>query len=148
MHAHRIVDLVMISCKLHSCGCSIDSAVLRRCRESCFILRDVNSIKSTRPLHGSLHRMMCLPAVSGHGQSSHMFAIWQLWLLYYGRDCQGVAEAATPWFPGGLPLWLVVPVLRSCQSPIRIRLVNHLHLLLYLHTHQGRIKCWQCGYTM
>ena len=35
-------------------------------------------------------------------------------------------------FPGGLPPWLVVPVLRSCQSPIWIWLVNYLHLHLHL----------------
>ena len=35
-------------------------------------------------------------------------------------------------FPGGFPPWLVVPVLRSCQSPIRIWLwlVDYLHLHL------------------
>ena len=31
------------------------------------------------------------------------------------------------------PPWLVVPVLRSCQSPIWIWLVNYLHLHLHLH---------------
>ena len=31
----------------------------------------------------------------------------------------------------GLPPWLVVPVLRSCQSPIWIWLVNYLHLHLH-----------------
>ena len=36
-------------------------------------------------------------------------------------------------FPGGLPPRLVVPVLRSCQSPIWIWLVNYLHLHLHLH---------------
>ena len=35
-------------------------------------------------------------------------------------------------FPGGLPPWLVVPVFRSCQSPIWIWLVNYLHLHLHL----------------
>ena len=30
-------------------------------------------------------------------------------------------------------VWLVVPVLRSCQSPIWIWLVNYLHLHLHLH---------------
>ena len=37
-------------------------------------------------------------------------------------------------FPGGLPPWLVVPVLRSCQSLIWIWLVNYLHLHLLLHS--------------
>ena len=36
-------------------------------------------------------------------------------------------------FPGGLPPWLVVPVLRSCQSPIWIWLVNYMNLHLHLH---------------
>ena len=30
------------------------------------------------------------------------------------------------------PTWLVVPVIRSCQSPIWIWLVNYLHLRLHL----------------
>ena len=34
-------------------------------------------------------------------------------------------------FPGGLPPWLVVPVIRSCQSPTWIWLVNHLHVHLH-----------------
>ena len=29
------------------------------------------------------------------------------------------------------PLWLVVPVIQSCQTPIWIWLVNHLHLQLH-----------------
>ena len=31
-------------------------------------------------------------------------------------------------FAGGLPPWLVVPVIRRCQIPIWIWLVNYLHL--------------------
>ena len=35
---------------------------------------------------------------------------------------------------------LVVPVLRSCQSPIRIWLVNYLHLRLHLHASHSTAK--------
>ena len=41
--------------------------------------------------------------------------------------------------PGGLPPWLVVPVIRSCQSPIRIWLVNYLHLHLQLQPWKGNL---------
>ena len=34
-------------------------------------------------------------------------------------------------FPGSLPPWLVVPVIRRCQRPIRIWLVNYSHLHIY-----------------
>ena len=34
-------------------------------------------------------------------------------------------------FPGGLPPWLVVSVIRSCSSPIWIWLVNYLHLHIW-----------------
>ena len=37
-------------------------------------------------------------------------------------------------FPSGLPPWLLVPVIRSCQSPTWIWLVNYLHLHLHVHT--------------
>ena len=36
---------------------------------------------------------------------------------------------------GGLPPWLVVPVLRSCQSPTWIWLVNYLH---YITLHERK----------
>ena len=43
--------------------------------------------------------------------------------------------------PGGLPPWLVVPVLRSCQSPIRIWLVNYLQLHSHLQPGQHGRPC-------
>ena len=46
--------------------------------------------------------------------------------------------------PGGLPPRLVVPVLRSCQSPIRIWLVNYLHLHLHLHI-RASIRSTPCS---
>ena len=36
-------------------------------------------------------------------------------------------------FPGGEPPWLVVPVVRTCQSPMWTWLVNYLHSHLHLH---------------
>ena len=44
---------------------------------------------------------------------------------------------------GGLPPWLVVPVLRSCQSPIWIWLVNYLHL----HLHQAMCAMFAESYA-
>ena len=51
--------------------------------------------------------------------------------------------ACNAWVPG-VAIWLscmhtrlVVPVLRSCQSPIWIWLVNYLHLHLHLHQQLG-----------
>ena len=55
-------------------------------------------------------------------------------------------------FPGGLPPWLVVPVLRSCQSPTWVWLVNYLHLNLHVRitgmhacqSNQTRLVCILC----
>ena len=41
-------------------------------------------------------------------------------------------------------VWLVVPLIRSCQSPIWIWLVNHLHLHLHLHACCNSCNAWQC----
>ena len=39
----------------------------------------------------------------------------------------------------GLPPWLVVPALQSCQSPIWISLVNYLHYI-YLFLQRSRVR--------
>ena len=51
-----------------------------------------------------------------------------------------MSTALYPRLHGGLPPWLVVPVIRSCQSLIWIWLVNHLHLHLHLHLHMKHAR--------
>ena len=60
-------------------------------------------------------------------------------MLKHRRRCGGNQS------PGNVyPHGLVVPVIRSCQSPIRIWLVNYLHLHLHLHCAVARSLFCSC----
>ena len=52
-------------------------------------------------------------------------------------SCVHLSEGpqTTARLPGGLPPWLVVPFIRSCQSPIRIWSADYLQPLVRMHMH-------------
>ena len=81
-----------------------------------------------------------------------------VWLESVHESVQEYINAArvdaAPWCCERMHNWLVVPVIRSCQSPIRIWLANYLHLHLHAqgwlaHTadvckHASKGGMWLC----
>ena len=102
-----------------------------------------NAVQSTVVLSGTEHWQ----PVAGLGVPSRQ-TFRQVLLLStspeYGCVCCGTLFRFESHPQGGLPPQLVVPVLRNCQRPIRIWLVNYVRLHLHV---QGRSGCAECRHA-